>query len=113
MLRALWLADTCDLLEDRRTYDVTTWRDSRKDFQNSGRKEDEKYPALVEVFNEKQATEYLKEGKAFTSTKHLRSLREKTFESCLKVVLLWSLPTQQKIHEWRRLNSLLVAYWAE
>ena len=30
-----------------------------KDFQNTGRKENEKYPALVEVFNEKQAAEYL------------------------------------------------------
>ena len=29
-----------------------------KGFQNPGRKENEKYPALVEVFNLKQAAEY-------------------------------------------------------
>ena len=30
-----------------------------KDFQNAGRKENEKHSALVEVYNEKQAAEYL------------------------------------------------------
>ena len=37
-----------------------------KDFENLWRKEHEKYPALVEVFNEKQAAEYLTEWEAFT-----------------------------------------------
>ena len=67
ILRALWLAEAFHPLEDRRTNDVTAWRDSRvvqvslacKDFQNSWRNQNEKYPALVEVFNGKQVAECL------------------------------------------------------
>ena len=97
-MRALWLAGACDLLEYRRTNDVTTWRDSRvikvhpailagKDFQNSGWKENEKYPALVEVFNQKQAAEYLKQWEAFTSAEHARSLPGKNYWKLLKCVV--------------------------
>ena len=58
-----------------------------KDFQNSGSKQNEKCPALVEVFNEKQASEYLTLRETFNLAKHARSLPAKTIESCLKVVL--------------------------
>ena len=86
ILRALWLADACYLLEDRCTNDVTAWRDPRawskfiavsragKDFQNSGPKQSEKYSALVEDFSENETAEYQSQWEAFNSAKHARSL---------------------------------------
>ena len=81
-----------------------------KDFQNSGRNENEKYQASVEVFNEKQAAEYLTQWEPFTSVKHLRSLpgknyRKLVFESCV----VESFPMPRKIHEWLQLNTLQLA----
>ena len=97
----LWLADACHLLEDKCTIDVTAWRDSLtwskftvvsaglacKDFQNSGPKQNEKYSARVEDFNNKQAAEYHSQREPFDSSKHTRSMpgkkHRKLFESCV------------------------------
>ena len=79
---------------------VTAWRGSRKcskfsqsfyrqRFSKPGRDENEKYPALVEVFSLKQAAEYFTKWEAFTSAKHARSLPGKNIESYLKVVFLF------------------------
>ena len=58
-----------------------------KDFQNFERKENEKYPAVAEVFHKKQEAEYLTQWEVFTSAKHPEVCLEKTIESCSKVVL--------------------------
>ena len=86
---------------------------SGKDFQNSGRKENEKYPALVEVFNEKQAAEYLTQWEAFTSAKHARSLpgKKKNYRKLLESCVVESFPTPRKIHEWPRLNTCSLLSW--
>ena len=52
---------------------------SAKDFQNFGQKQNEKYSALVEDFNENQAAEYQSETEAFNSAKHARSLAGKNY----------------------------------
>ena len=66
-----------------------------KDVQNSGRKENEKYEALVEVFNEKQAAEY-RTLRAFTSAKHARSLLGKNYRKLLQSCIVESFPTRRK-----------------
>ena len=96
ILRALWLADACYLLEDRCTNDVTAWRDPRawskfiavsragKDFQNSGPKQSEKYSALFEDFSEKETAEYQSQWEPFNSAKHAKSLPAKNYQKLLE-----------------------------
>ena len=121
ILRALWLADACYLLEDRCTNDVTAWRDPRawskfiavsragKDFQNSGPKQSEKYSALVEDFSEKETAEYQSQWEAFNSAKHARSLPGKKLSKaawklcCRKVCRRRGKSTNAD--EWQRLNT--------
>ena len=80
-----------------------------KIFKNSVRKENENYPALVKVFNEKQAAEYLTQWEEFTSAKHPRSLPGKNYRKLLESFVVESFPTPRKIHEWPRLNTLQLA----
>ena len=121
ILRALWLADACYLLEDRCTNDVTAWRDPRawskfiavsrasKDFQNSGPKQSEKYSALVEDFSEKETAEYQSQWETFNSAKHARSLLGKKLSKaawklfCGKVCGRYGKSTNAD--EWQRLNT--------
>ena len=96
ILRALWLADACYLLEDRCTNDVTAWRDPHawskfiavsragKDFQNSGPKQSEKYSALFEDFSEKETAEYQSQWEPFNSAKHAKSLPAKNYQKLLE-----------------------------
>ena len=86
----------------------------RADFQNFGGKENEKYPALVEVFNEKRAAEYLTQWEAFTSAKHARSLPGKNYRKLLESCVVESFPIQRREkfmndHELPRLNTLQLA----
>ena len=121
ILRALWLADACYLLEDRCTNDVTAWRDPRawskfiavsragKDFQNSWPKQSEKYSALVEDFSEKETVEYQSQWETFNSAKHARSLPGKKLSKaawklcCGKVCGRHGKSTNAD--EWQRLNT--------
>lgn len=45
----------------------------KKIFKIPGQKQNKKHPALVEVFNEKQAAKHFTQGEAFNSAQHTRS----------------------------------------
>ena len=121
ILRVLWLADACHLLEDRCTNNVTAWRDSRswskftavspslagKDFQNFGPKQNENYSALVEDFNEKQAAEYHSQWEAFNSAKYARSPPEKKHLKLFKSRVIEKFADAAENDEWRRQNTFI------
>ena len=77
-----------------------------KDFQNCGPKQNVRYSALVEDFDEKQVAECELHREAFNLAKHAKRLPGKNYRKLFKSYAVEKFANAAGNNEWRRLNTL-------